>query len=60
MEAGNLHFLMDETDAPYNENEIQYGREDDLQLVKFAKENGLVFEPETPLGQLFKKIYETV
>ena len=29
-------------------------------MVKFAKENGLIFQPETPLGQLYQKIYGTV
>lgn len=49
-----LFYFVEESDAPYNENESPYQRtiEDDLLLVKLANKNGDTFKRNSTLGKL--------
>ena len=47
-----LHLVMDESDAPYEEGEYTRTLEDDILLVRFAKEHGLEFIPGSDLDKL--------
>ncbi len=48
----DLYLVMDETDAPYNENEVSYSHEDDVDLVRFAVKHGLNFKENSPFCKL--------
>ncbi|MBP5165498.1 MAG: hypothetical protein ILP08_08785 [Lachnospiraceae bacterium] len=50
----DLYLLMDETDAPYDKNEIVYDNEDDADLAEFAIKHGLEFRENSPF-QKYKK-----
>ncbi|MEY8387645.1 hypothetical protein AALC17_10180 [Oscillospiraceae bacterium 38-13] len=47
-----LHLIMDESDAPYRDDEYTWTLADDLRLIRFAKEHGLEFMPDSDLGKL--------
>ncbi|MCR4586151.1 MAG: hypothetical protein K5686_10565 [Lachnospiraceae bacterium] len=49
-----LYLVMDETDAPYNENEISFSREDDADLARFAANHGLDFKEGSPFNELMQ------
>ena len=48
------YFIMDEIDAPFEENNLPYIRtvQDDLFLVKLAEKYNLELDPESDLYQL--------
>lgn len=54
-----LYLVMDETDAPYNENEVTFSRDDDASLVRFALNHGMEFKEDSPLGLLAKEVKHT-
>jgi hypothetical protein len=47
-----LYMIMDETDAPYNENEISFSHEDDIDLVRFAVDHDLDFKEDSRFFKL--------
>lgn len=53
-----MYYVMDETDAPYENDENPFPRtkEDDLFLLKIAKENGLELKKDSHLYNLLKTI----
>ena len=55
---GKMYYVMDETDAPYENGENPFPRtkEDDLFLLKIAKENGLELKKDSHLYNLLKII----
>lgn len=52
------YFVMDETDAPFEENNLPYKRtaQDDLFLIKMAEKFNLELDPESELCQLKQSI----
>ena len=50
-----LHLVMDESDAPYREDEYTWTLEDDLTCIRIAKEHGLEFEPGSRLDKIAKE-----
>ncbi len=54
----NTHYLMDETDAPYEDGERPFPRiiEDDLFLLKLVEENELELKEDSYLYKLLQKI----
>lgn len=52
-----LYLVMDESDAPYEEDEYTRTLEDDLIAVRFAKKYGLEFIPGTDLDRLYRSVY---
>ena len=47
-----LHLIMDESDAPYEESQYTRTLNDNLLAIQFAKEYGLEFMPDSGLGKL--------
>ncbi len=50
---------MDDTGAPYKDYEYTWTLEDDLDLIRFAKENGMEFEPGSHLDRVSKIMSKT-
>lgn len=53
----NAHYIMDETDAPYENGERPFPRtkEDDLFLLKIVKEHGLELKKDSDLYKLLQE-----
>ena len=51
-----LHIVMDESDAPYEEDQYTRTIEDDISLVCLAEKNGLKFAPGSELDKLAKAL----
>ena len=55
-ENKNLRYLMDESDAPFREDEYTRTLEDDIVLLNIVKRDGLELDPESRLYKLGKKL----
>lgn len=47
-----MHLVMDESDAPYEDGQYVRTRADDLSLLRLAKKYGLEFKPGSRLAKL--------
>lgn len=47
-----LHLVMDESDAPYEDGQYTRTLEDDLSIIRLAKKYNLEFIPESYLAKL--------
>lgn len=47
-----LYLVMDESDAPYEDNEYEQTMEDNLALLDLAEKHGLEIDPTSELGKL--------
>ncbi len=54
----NKYFVMDETDAPYEDGErpVERTADDDMFLIRMAEKYGLEFKPDSHLGELKRQI----
>ena len=52
----NYQYLMDESDAPFREDEYTRTLEDDIVLLNIVKRDGLELDPESRLYKLGKKL----
>ena len=52
----NYQYLMDESDAPFREDEYTRTLEDDIVLLNIVKRDGLELNPESRLYKLGKKL----
>lgn len=51
-----LHIAMDESDAPYKDNEYTRTLEDDLIGIRIAKQYGITFIPGSRLDKLSRTL----
>lgn len=55
MESKN-YYLMDESDAPFKENEYTRTLEDDIVLLKIVREDNLELDPDSRLLKCYNKV----